>query len=1311
MLFDWNGNHRAPVYAVKSLPGVSRKVLLNHRLAFAATSLNAIYDKLICPLREFQKVVNQPRCCLLDWWCQDLFAMAHFPILSFMLFHFILSMKPQHLNCFLNIQGGHLRGFPAVRPVGKGRVGLVFRRFRFGLIRWFVSVCLSAPLPAMQAQQSDAWSEPKPSQLVPELAPASDEGELALKQFRISPQLKGELFAAEPEVANIVAFSRDYQGRFFVCETFRQQKNEGVQDNRDHPYWLDDDLRAQTIQDRIDYIRKHIPDADELYTARDDRIRLLLDRNGDGKADHSQVFADQFNRLEMGTGADVLAYRDQVFYTCIPDLFRLQDTTGDGVADQREVLQTGYGVRFAFRGHDLHGLVIGPDRRLYFSIGDRGYNVSPEVVDPASGAVFRCELDGSDLQVFSTGLRNPQNLAFDDLGNLFTCDNNSDSGDQARWLYLVPGADYGWRMYYQYLPDRGPYNREKIWHPYHSETYSETAAYIIPPIANISDGPSGLDYYPGTGFGEDFLGTFFLCDFRGTSFNSGVRSIRNQPEGAFWKIADQGTPIWGVLATDLQFASDGKLYVSDWVNGWYGENKGRIYAFYDPRHLSTDIVGEVEQLLREGMGQLTVESLYDLLGHRDRRIRQEAQFELVDRQQWETLQLAAVEHPEQLGRVHSIWGLEQLIRRDQKLASKQTAGQLARDPDSLWKLVEGLLNDEDLEIRAQSCQLGVYFPGSARPRLIQLLKDSQPRVRYCAAISLAQIADQSCVPPIVELLVENRDRDPILRHGGVMLLTHWLSQSGSIAAGPGLDLPADLPNFKAALDSLTTHADPSVRLALTVALRKRLSRPGDKIESLRSDWESQLATLLFDQDPRVSLEAARAVYDLPVPALLPRLAEVPLTAGENARSNVPSQQSALMGRVVYANLRTGGVKNAERLGELAVAAGLPVTDRLQALSALIKWSATIDKDPLHGDWWPLPVEGRISQWPRRVLVDRFAELLIAEPEISQLALQGVGKLEAGELQEILAEWVISSETSTTQRVLALQSLSQVKAELLGEVLTALKDQATGSVEFPKELLVELATLSGQMNEAEGLQVLAGLIDQPGIPLAIKQQSLRAIGQFKTEATGNWLLDRIQQLSENRTSPDSGSSIPAELQLDYLLAARARPESALRQSAERYLNSLRADDDPSARFRVALFGGDFLRGKQVFETKTEVSCVRCHRMDPHESAVGPYLGDIGLKRERQHLLDSIVQPNKEISEGFGQIKVQMLDGLLQTGLLVEENQQELKLLDADGNYLTISKEDIDAIQPGLSSMPLDLIDNLSLAELRDLLEYLAGQKGK
>src|SRR5262249_19432276 len=111
--------------------------------------------------------------------------------------------------------------------------------------------------------------------------------------------------------------------------------------------------------------------------------------------------------------------------------------------------------------------------------------------------------DGSELEVYAVGLRNPQELAFDDYGRLFTGDNNSDGGDQARWVYLVEGGDSGWRIGYQFgtsMGPRGPFMAEDIWKP----QWEGQPAYILPPITNIAAGPSGLAYYPGLGLPERY---------------------------------------------------------------------------------------------------------------------------------------------------------------------------------------------------------------------------------------------------------------------------------------------------------------------------------------------------------------------------------------------------------------------------------------------------------------------------------------------------------------------------------------------------------------------------------------------------------------------------------------------------------------------------------------------------------------------------------------------------------------------------------------------------------------------------------------
>src|SRR5439155_10478022 len=180
--------------------------------------------------------------------------------------------------------------------------------------------------------------------------------------------------------------------------------------------------------------KRHLDDRFNTYSQHSERLRLIEDRDGDGKADHATVFAEGFNAPLDGIGAGVLARQGDVWYANIPNLWLLRDTNGDGVADVRKSLHYGFGVRVGFLGHDLHGLHFGPDCKIYFSSGDRGPNVKladgRTVGNPDTGCVFRCNPDGSELELFAFGLRNPQDLVFDQYGNLFTGDNNSDSGDQ-----------------------------------------------------------------------------------------------------------------------------------------------------------------------------------------------------------------------------------------------------------------------------------------------------------------------------------------------------------------------------------------------------------------------------------------------------------------------------------------------------------------------------------------------------------------------------------------------------------------------------------------------------------------------------------------------------------------------------------------------------------------------------------------------------------------------------------------------------------------------------------------------------------------
>src|SRR5690606_38884620 len=146
-----------------------------------------------------------------------------------------------------------------------------------------------------------AVAESPQSSYQPAIAGPSDEAAQAIGNFQVPDGLKVQLYAAEPLLANPVAFCFDAQGRCYVAETFRQSK--GVEDNRGHMNWLDADLAAETVEDRLAYFKQFLGDKLADYTREHDRIRRLVDTNGDGVADQATVFAVGFHVPLHGTGS------------------------------------------------------------------------------------------------------------------------------------------------------------------------------------------------------------------------------------------------------------------------------------------------------------------------------------------------------------------------------------------------------------------------------------------------------------------------------------------------------------------------------------------------------------------------------------------------------------------------------------------------------------------------------------------------------------------------------------------------------------------------------------------------------------------------------------------------------------------------------------------------------------------------------------------------------------------------------------------------------------------------------------------------
>jgi quinoprotein glucose dehydrogenase len=1101
-----------------------------------------------------------------------------------------------------------------------------------------LAACIFSPCLNAQDKKSEEPESGDGSLAADQPVGASLEGVQAMGSFRKPDGWGVSLFAAEPALANPVSMFIDNRGRVFVCESFRQDR--GVTDNRGHnKEWLLADLAANSVQDRIDYHKRLLGKDVAKYTAHDDRIRMLVDTDQDGVADRMTIFADKFNRLEEGTGAGVLVRGNDAYFTCIPRLWKLTDNDDDGVADERVALHDGFGVRVAFRGHDMHGLVMGPDGRLYFSIGDRGYNVDHpqgKLFDPESGAVFRCELDGSNLEVFATGLRNPQELAFDDYGYLFTGDNNSDSGDKARWVNVMEGGDTGWRMMYQYLTDRGPFNREKIWQPFSADT----PAYIVPPVDNIGDGPSGLTCYPGTGLSGDYKNCFFMVDFRGGAANSGIRLIRVQPQGAFWKVERSEQPIWNILATDADFGPDGALWVCDWVNGWVGEGKGRVYRFFESAASESEVVKEVQTLLAAGFKQLPTERLGALLAHADRRIRLESQWELANRgdvAQFENI-LQRKGNLSSIDRLHAAWGLAHTgrLHAAQRLFAVEALGKA--------------LGDADTNVRAAAAT-GLADLGSDRwnTAIVGLLGDVEPRVQYAAAMAAGKLRITAALEPACRLLETAADTDPGLRHAGIMAL----------AGQPDL----------ASIVALSQHPSRSVRIAAVVALRKRAHRG--------------IADFLRDADAGVQTEAARAIHDVvKLHEALPQLAALSTTRLSN---------DALAHRVLNANFRLGGVSGAEAIARFAANSENSDLMRREALDMLAAWGSPGLLDRVMNRY--LPLADRDAEPAKTALQENFAGVLLGSSELQTKAVEVAAAVGMQGVSQILRNYASDVKNELALRRQAIASLVRLE-----------KDAALPDVE-------KMLTDNSPAIRAHAIGLYATLVPQRALPTI--EKTLASEATVERQAAWDALAkidspDATRLIAEGLTKYLAGNLTP-DVWLNVIEAAEGRVNSELIDRLQQFEKQA-AEVDPLANYRDCIIGGDPDAGKQLFFYRTELSCVRCHKVQATGGDVGPNLTEIGKLRDNRYLLESIVNPDAKIAENFETVVLLTEDDEIISGILRRESDKAIELMNADGKVISVDPELVVSRKKGKSSMPADLLKQLSRRELRDLVAYLSSLRG-
>ncbi|MBX2871778.1 MAG: HEAT repeat domain-containing protein [Saprospiraceae bacterium] len=1103
--------------------------------------------------------------------------------------------------------------------------------------------------------------ESTPVNSIPEItrvteADFADEEKVAVE---LAEGLELKLWAPGPLLSNAVALTFDQNGVAYVSETARRKSSD--LDIRQHRDWMLEDISLESIEDTRAFHMDKLAtsksaentwqedfNGDSIHDYRDlmvqtEFVRRIWDEDGDGRADASNLYADGFNDMLAGVAAGVLYHDGEVFVTCAPDVFRMKDTDGDGDIDQKEVISHGYGIHIAYAGHDMSGLVTGPDGKIYWSIGDIGVNVVDQDGKrwkyPNQGAVMRCNPDGSDFEVYAHGLRNPQELAFDAYGNLISVDNDGDhAGEHERYVHIIEGSDSGWRINWQY----GKYKKEnegyKVWmdEDLHVPHFPGQAAYLLPPIALAPDGPAGLAYNPGTAMNKDWNGYFFSSSFKASSAKSKVEAFRLEPRGASFDLGRKVDVVSGVVPTGLSFGPDGALYINDWLDGYAKKPQGRIWKLDVKQEIVNPDRESTQAILKLGAKDRPIEELQQLLAHGDMRVRQMAQFELVKRSDSQSLASVAAKGVTEFARFHAIWGL----------------GQLARNRSEVGALILPFVQDQSAEVRAQAAKaLGDAKYQPAEKDLLPLLQNKEARVQFFAAEALGKIKSTAAFQPLVGLLEEIEEQDPHLRHAIVFALSRLASADE--------------------LSNLSQHPSKAVRIGAVVALREQAS--------------PLVASFLQDAEPLVVVEAARAIHDdFSIPEALDELAK--------ALERVDIKEEAFVRRAINANLRLGDKESAARLATFINNVAAEPGMRKDALWALGYWSAPPLLDRVDNRYREPSGKHQLRE-AQLAMAGNFTGLLSGSAaDLRAATVTAVGRLQQKTLAPVIFQMFQNQNQPSIVRQAALRSLAKLEAGDLKTALEiALEDRDVELRKVSQQLIGEV-----KLPAEDVVDMLSKVLESASV--AEKQKAINSLAVLQGSAGETLVNTLLDQLVAGDLAP--------ELSLDLLQVVDKMGSEAVKAKKAAYEAS-KPEGDVLAAYQESLFGGNMRKGGRLFFMDNSAQCIRCHAVKGYGGEVGPDLTYIADELSREQLLESLVDPNARLAPGYGTISITLQDDKEIVGTLMKESDQAIIVKVGEEDPQEIALTDIKTKQylPSAMISMRDVLSKSEIRDLMSFLMLL------
>jgi putative membrane-bound dehydrogenase-like protein len=1021
-------------------------------------------------------------------------------------------------------------------------------------------------------------------------------------RLKPAPGLEATLFASEPMITNPTNITVDERGRVWELEGQNYR------------------LKARGVPD---------------YRPEGDRIVILEDTDHDGKADKVTVF-DQNPDIRVPLGIAVLG--NKVYVSQSPNLIVYTKDDHDKIL-KKEVLLTGFnGID---HDHGLHAVVFGWDGKLYFNIGNVGFDVTdksgsrlhmevppltgrgggsssnaPAPLTPPTGpgyfqgAVFRMNQDGTGLEVIAQNFRNPYEVAVDSWGNIFQTDNDDDGTAWTRFVYVMEGGNYGYH---------GPLNR--TWNEDHGTEWHEELPGVAPTLFRIGAGsPTGVLVYEGTLLPAKYRGQMLHAD-------AGPRRVEMYPleeHGAGFEarredLFNTGDDTWA-RPDDVAAAPDGALYIPDWYDPGVG---GHLMG--DPKGAR----GRIYRLAPVGnKPQVPALNLSTTVGL-----------------------TAALASPNQS---------TQYLAYTAVKAQGQGAVPMLQ---AMWK-------QDDPILRARALWLlgGLGQVGSAA--IAEAMQASNPRFRVLG-LRVARATSANMLAFAKPYL---HDSSPAVRREITLML-----QDPSTMRPPYLfseQKPArpDLIDALAVLASQYDGQDRWYLEAIGIAARGREDALYAKLK----------------QDPSVRDVLGKLVWEMRPKSALPDL--IATTNSESASAAARTDALDALGHMQW-------------------------PEAAHALESFILHSAA--PAPLAAHAFDLYSHQLFSLWndlrtsPALASVMRKA-FTLQEAQASAATL--AADLNDPQFLPDLMAFANGGSAAPEARSAAIDAASQMNGADYVADFEALGESGPVPVR-----VAAVRALRGQAS-APGVVTYAQRILMSGAPNEVRTEALRALA---SSADG---LNAILDLAEKGTLPPEMRSLASGLTNTAVPPSgrgrRGGPVSpvairqhaaaptdpayiAIRDRAATVLPMPAARQIPSS-FDIDLsYAGHPDAGQKVYQT--DAGCASCHTVGGGTS-LGPDLTHIGSKLGKQAMLDAIVNPSEGIAPEYVPTTFTLKNGDQVSGLVAAERPDEIVVRIGLNQQQRIKPSDVVSRKEiHVSLMPEGLLNNLSLQQIADLLQYLDSLK--